>query len=660
MTQTGLFRRSSSAVRHPWQARLTRVLVLLLLAAALWVGYHAVQTVRYGRALMGHLTEAQSLASQDAAQMSLTQINALVQGAYADALAFQAAARPFLALAPYLGWLPKVGGDVQAAPLLVEAGVEAAAAVAIPLERLAPLGHTLERASSDPGARQQALLALAQARPDIEQARTHLQRALATRQGIDTQRLSPRVAKWVTRADAALQGLGLALDGSLILPELLGVNGPRYYLILTQNADEIRPTGGFISAAGLLSVEAGRITSLTFEDSYAIDDLQGHAYPDPPAPLLTYMRSELWLFRDSNWSPDFPTSARQAAEFYRMGRGVEVDGVIALDQRAVQLIVTALEPLPPLPGSSQPITGEMVIDLMRESRSADVPWWQRKDFIAQIAAALYTRIEQGLSRGDILSLAGALDTALRQRHVLIYLRDPQAHAMVAARHWDGALRPNDGDYLMVVDANLGFNKANALVEEAIQYNVNLSDPTRPQADVQITYHHHAQSQERPCVMRVPVLGSYAEMAAGCYWDYVRVLAPQGSRLLWATRHPLPAGQLISGQPASGEAETLAEPGGGGKTAFGKFLVVPSGERLDSGFSYMLPASVVQRDGDVMRYRLLVQKQPGPLAPALTITIQLRPGASIVAVEPAPTRLEGDRLRFELALETDQSIEVALR
>ena len=314
MTRTGLFRRSSSAVRHPWQARLTRVLVLLLLAAALWVGYHAVQTVRYGRALMGHLTEAQSLASQGTAQMSLTQINALVQGAYADALAFQAAARPFLALAPYLGWLPKVGGDVQAAPLLVEAGVEAAAAVAIPLERLAPLGHTLERTSSDPGARQQALLALAQ-------ARTHLQRALATRQGIDTQRLSPRVAEWVTRADAALQGLGLALDGSLILPELLGVNGPRYYLILTQNEDEIRPTGGFISAAGLLSVEAGRITSLTFEDSYAIDDLQGHAYPDPPAPLLTYMCSELWLFRDSNWSPDFPTSARQAAEFHPMGRG---------------------------------------------------------------------------------------------------------------------------------------------------------------------------------------------------------------------------------------------------------------------------------------------------------------------------------------------------
>ncbi len=660
MTEAGFFPHPSSVARRPWRAHLVRALALLLLAATLWIGYHAVQTVRYGRALMDRLTEAQSLANQGLARMSFAQVGDLVQGAYADALAFRAAARPFLAIAPYLGWLPTYGGDIQAAPLLVDTGVEAAAAAAIPLKHLAPLADALENAPPDTDGRQQALLALAQARPDIEQARAHLQRALAARQGIDVQRLSPRVAEWVTRADTALEGLGLALDSGLILPELGGAYGPRYYLILTQNEDEIRPTGGFISAAGLLTVEKGRITGLTFEDSYAIDDLQGQAYPEPPAPLLTYMRSELWLFRDSNWSPDFPTSARQAAEFYRMGRGIEVDGVIALDQRAVQLIVTALEPLPPLPDSSEPLTGETVIDLMREKRSAEVPWWQRKDFIAQVAAALYSRVEQGLSRRDILNLAGALNEALRQRHVLIYLRDPQTQALIAARQWDGALLSGPGDYLMVVDANLGFNKANAMVEEAIQYSVNLTDLAHPQADVLITYHHPGQSQERRCVMRVPTVESYAQMAADCYWDYVRVLAPQGSRLLWATRHPLPAGQLISGQPASGEAETLAEPGGGGKTAFGKFLVVPSGERLDSGFSYLLPASVVQRDGDVMRYRLLVQKQPGTLAPALTVTIQLRPGATIVAAEPAPTWIEGDRLRFELTLETDQSIEVAFR
>lgn len=662
MTQTGLLDRHSEGVApgRRWRAHFVPALALLLLAAALWIGYHAVQTVRYGRALMDRLAEAQSLANQGLAQMSFTQIGDLVQGTYADALAFRVAARPFLALAPYLGWLPVYGGDIQAAPLLVDMGVEMAAAVAIPLEHLASLADALESAQSDTDMRQQALLALAQARPDIEQARMHLQRALTARQGIDVQRLSPRVAEWLSRADTALEGLELALDGGLILPELLGGNGPRHYLILTQNEDEIRPTGGFISATGLLTVEGGRITGLTFEDSYAIDDLQGHAYPEPPAPLLTYMRSELWLLRDSNWSPDFPTSARQAAEFYHMGRGVEVDGVIALDQRAVQLIVTALGPLPPLPGSSEPITGETVIGLMRESRSAAVAWWQRKDFIPQIAAALYTRIEQGLSRRDFLNLADALSEALHERHMLIYLRDPQAYAVVAAQHWDGALRSSDGDYLMVVDANLGFNKANALVEETIQYNVNLTDPAQPQAEVQITYRHSGQSQERPCVMRVPITESYAEMAAGCYWDYVRVLAPQGSRLLWATRHPLPAGQLISGQPASGETEILAEPGGGGKAAFGKFLVVPSGERLDSGFSYMLPASVVQRDGAGMRYRLLVQKQPGTLAPALTVTIQLRPGTTVVAAKPTPTRMEGDRLRFELMLETDQSIEVVFQ
>ncbi len=42
------------------------------------------------------------------------------------------------------------------------------------------------------------------------------------------------------------------------------------------------------------------------------------------------MGIDLWVFRDSNWSPDFPTAARQAVALYRPGQPVSVDGVVAL------------------------------------------------------------------------------------------------------------------------------------------------------------------------------------------------------------------------------------------------------------------------------------------------------------------------------------------
>ena len=36
-------------------------------------------------------------------------------------------------------------------------------------------------------------------------------------------------------------------------------------------------------------------------------------------------------------------------------------------------------------------------------------------------------------------------------------------ALLASHRWDGAVRPEQGDFLMAVDTNVGFNKTNAVV-----------------------------------------------------------------------------------------------------------------------------------------------------------------------------------------------------
>ena len=129
-----------------------------------------------------------------------------------------------------------------------------------------------------------------------------------------------------------------------VAPQLLAADRPRTYLILFQNEDELRATGGFLSAAGRMTIDAGKIISLTVEDSYAVDDFTT-PYPDAPAPLRDYMGIDLWVFRDSNWSPDFPVAARQAISLYTQTRGGTIDGVIALNQRVVEALVDGLGPL---------------------------------------------------------------------------------------------------------------------------------------------------------------------------------------------------------------------------------------------------------------------------------------------------------------------------
>ncbi len=51
-------------------------------------------------------------------------------------------------------------------------------------------------------------------------------------------------------------------------------NGPRTYLLLAQNNDELRGTGGFISGAGHVTPDRGKLADLTFADSYAVDNFE--------------------------------------------------------------------------------------------------------------------------------------------------------------------------------------------------------------------------------------------------------------------------------------------------------------------------------------------------------------------------------------------------
>ena len=82
------------------------------------------------------------------------------------------------------------------------------------------------------------------------------------------------------------------------------------------------------------------------------------------------MGLDLWFFHDSNWSPDFPTSAWQAVAFYQQRYEMPVDAVLAVDQEAFRRIVQVLQPLD-LPSYPEPVTGSNILAALRQSR--DMP-----------------------------------------------------------------------------------------------------------------------------------------------------------------------------------------------------------------------------------------------------------------------------------------------
>src|SRR5438105_3096709 len=87
--------------------------------------------------------------------------------------------------------------------------------------------------------------------------RSTSKRARARRSGVDAARLWGPLAPAATALATFDQHAGELDDAAAVLVELpalvrsiLGMDGPRTYLILGQNSDELRPTGGFIGSMG--------------------------------------------------------------------------------------------------------------------------------------------------------------------------------------------------------------------------------------------------------------------------------------------------------------------------------------------------------------------------------------------------------------------------
>ena len=354
---------------------------------------------------------------------------------------------------------------------------------------------------------------------------------------------------------------------------------------------------------------------------------------------------------------------------YTYGRGTPVDGVIAVDQQFVAMLVGAVGSVP-LEQYDLLVTGDNAIQSMRSAwegqpEQSDVGWvYTRKEFIGLLAAALRTKIESQPGDLNWPVFIKAMFAAVQEKHLQIYVRDPTVAAILNDVNFDGRIEnPAGQDFLMVVDTNMGYNKASALMNTALAYQVALNAEGSGTADLTIRQQHGGQGGEPPvCVQGVGGYSgdiSYESMIRRCYWSYVRVYAPTGSQLLAASGHTAPAEAFSHGRAWNGTATAITDTTG--LMLFDNFVLVPFGQAADVLFQYQLPPAITQTQPDGSKlYVLEVMKQAGSRPRAVTVTLTLPPGHTLVSAQPLPQQNEGNTLTFSLNLTTDLRLIVNYR
>lgn len=373
----------------------------------------------------------------------------------------------------------------------------------------------------------------------------------------------------------------------LVLPEIMGQDSEKKYLILFQNDKELRPTGGFITAYAVFRVHKGVVTSEGSEDIYRLDDTLLKKVP-APAPIIKYLPNVSSLnLRDSNLSPDYYASMTQFESLYEFTQAKkEIDGIIAVD---THFVVNMMNVLGPLEAYGSKFTTDNVDAcscpqiIYELERYADEPVayekGSRKDIIGVLMQQMMTKAFNA-PKSTWPNLLGATINSLRQKEMLLYFKDSQLQSAVERLNFAGRLHQYEGDYIHINEANFAGAKSNLYIQQKVKQVIKKDKGDKITKKVTIEY-KYPRKMDNCSLERIGGL-----CLAGIYRDWLRIYVPKGSQII----------KTDGAQFATSEEYD--------KTVFDTFFELRPEGALKIEIEYTVP---VKADSE---YKLLIQKQPG--------------------------------------------------
>lgn len=460
-----------------------------------------------------------------------------------------------------------------------------------------------------------------------------LERASLALQNVDSSTLPQEYQAVVRQAQTTVPLVTSSVEELLALSEslvtLLGHDAAKRYLVLFQNNRELRATGGFIGSFALVDINHGRVSSIEIPGGGPYD-LMGNLTEQVVAPQPLHLVNSKWQLQDANWWPDWPTSAKKVQWFYQHSGGASVDGVITLTPDIIEQMLDLTGPIA-MPEYHTVVDSSNFYDITQaqaERKYDDTR--ESKKFIADMTPRLLDKLFS-VDAETLLPVMQVVYDGLEQKDILLYFNDQFIQHEFSERGWTGEVKATSGDYLEVVDTNIGGGKTDAAIQETIQHQADISADGSVVDTVTITRLHTGTSAD--------------QFANVKNIDYLRLYVPAGSELITATGFTQPeAGLFLSVEAGYTQDADLASVTGEvmvdgttqtrisqefGKTVFGNWIQTEPGESSTVTIRYRLPWRVERTSWSPGRYSLFVQKQPGAFDPILLTNVSYPQAWNIV-------------------------------
>lgn len=301
-----------------------------------------------------------------------------------------------------------------------------------------------------------------------------------------------------------------------VAPEVLGVKSEKKYLLLFQNNNELRPSGGFIGSIGEISFSGSEITDFKIRDVYQLDG-QLTQHVEPHYIVRRHLQPHLYL-RDSNFDLNFSESASKAAQLYYLETQKKVDGVVAVNFNALEQIVKEIGPIT-LHDYNITLTEKNLFEFINNTIESNFypGSSQKQDVLNSLATHIKIRFEQNPEL--YTKVASLLPSLLEEKNIMFAFQNKNIHNLFEANGFTGNItddRKNTektiNDILYINEANIGANKANVAIQRKVDYEIFLASNELVSKSTLHVFNNSQNSQE--------------------YKAYIRVVTPKGSRVQW--------------------------------------------------------------------------------------------------------------------------------
>lgn len=441
-----------------------------------------------------------------------------------------------------------------------------------------------------------------------------------------------KIKKEKEKINLIRQKINLGREVLEILPDFVAMNGKRTYLILLQNEMELRPGGGFIGSYMVVNFDSGKM-SFEIKDVYDTDgQLKGHV--EPPEEIKTHLGEAGWYLRDANWKADFEKSAKDVAWFYDQESKNKVDGVLSMNLATVKAILGVVGEIK-VPDFKEKIDSNNLYE--RAEYYSEKKFFpgsnQKSSFLSGIAKQLFEEMKLAKSNKRAKIIEAVLEM-LERNEIQIALFDDKGAKMMTTLGWSGAMYGGRcqtdrcfADYLYIVEANLGVNKANYFIKRKIEKEVNVGLKSIERV-LKLDYENVATSKTQP---------------AGDYKNYMRIYLPGSVSVSEvAVIDERNVRQVYT-------TESLKVKQIGSKKELGFLVTVPIRSRRRVEVKYKDDLNLQSKKE--FSYLSYIQKQSGFGETGIVVTIKVPNGFKVKQIEPE-TVVENNLIIYNQSFDRD--------